>query len=155
MRLLIEDLFVRHLGNPLLDSGADAAALPLLPPDVTPMVTTDGFTVDPLEFPGGDIGSLAVHGTVNDLAVSGAEPRYLTLNCFLEEGLDLHLLDRLVASMAAAARESDVMVVAGRHQSGSKRRRRRSLSRDHRNWDSPRAVSISASAGLRLAIASW
>ena len=113
MRLLIEDMFVRHLGNPLLDSGADAAALPLMPPDATPMVTTDGFTVDPLEFPGGDIGSLAVHGTVNDLAVSGAEPRYLTLNCFLEEGLDLRLLDRLVASMAAAARESGVMVVAG------------------------------------------
>jgi hydrogenase expression/formation protein HypE len=113
MRRLIEELFVRHMGNPLLDTGADAAALPPLPPDVTPMITTDGFTVDPLEFPGGDIGSLAVHGTVNDLAVSGAEPRYLTLNCFLEEGLDLSLLDRLIASMAAAARESGVMVVAG------------------------------------------
>lgn len=113
MRLLIEELFARHLGNPLLDSEADAACLPRLPPDATPVVTTDGFTVDPLEFPGGDIGSLAVHGTINDLAVSGAEPRYLTLSCFLEEGLDLHLLDRLVGSMAAAAKQSDVVVVAG------------------------------------------
>ncbi|MBX9824833.1 MAG: hydrogenase expression/formation protein HypE [Xanthobacteraceae bacterium] len=113
MRLLIEELFARHLGNPLLDCGADAAPLPPLPGDVTPLVTTDGFTVDPLEFPGGDIGSLAVHGTVNDLAVSGAEPRYMTLNCFLEEGFDLRILDRLVASMAAAARESGVSVVAG------------------------------------------
>jgi hydrogenase expression/formation protein HypE len=113
MRLLIEELFVRHLDNPLLDSEADAAALPLPPADVIPVVTTDGFTVDPLEFPGGNIGSLAVHGTINDLAVAGAEPRYLTLNCFLEEGLDLHLLDRLIGSMAMAARQSDVVVVAG------------------------------------------
>lgn len=113
MRRLIEDLFVRHLGNPLLDSGTDAAALPPFPPGVTPMITTDGFTVDPLEFPGGNIGSLAVHGTVNDLAVSGAQPLYLALSCFLEEGLELRLLDRLVASMAAAAREADVKVVSG------------------------------------------
>lgn len=113
MRQLIEDLFVRHLGNSLLDTDVDAAALPPLPPGVTPMITTDGFTVDPLEFPGGNIGSLAVHGTVNDLAVSGAEPLYLTLNCFLEEGLDLRLLNRLIASMAAAARDADVKVVAG------------------------------------------
>jgi hydrogenase expression/formation protein HypE len=113
MRLLIEELFARHLRNPLLDSDADAAALPLPPSDMIPVVTTDGFTVDPLEFPGGNIGSLAVHGTINDLAVAGAEPRYLTLNCFLEEGLDLHLLDRLIGSMAAAAREWQVVVVAG------------------------------------------
>ncbi|ABQ39831.1 hydrogenase expression/formation protein HypE [Bradyrhizobium sp. BTAi1] len=113
MRQLIEELFVRHLGNALLDTDADAAALPPLPTGATPMITTDGFTVDPLEFPGGNIGSLAVHGTVNDLAVSGAEPLYLTLNCFLEEGLDLGLLDRLTASMAAAATEAGVKVVAG------------------------------------------
>lgn len=113
MRLLIQELFARYLENPLLDCDADAAALPPLPADVTPMVTTDGFTVDPLEFPGGDIGSLAVHGTINDLAVAGAEPRYLTLNCFLEEGLEFQLLDRLVRSMAAAAQGCGVVVVAG------------------------------------------
>jgi hydrogenase expression/formation protein HypE len=77
------------------------------------MITTDGFTVQPLEFPGGDIGSLAVHGTVNDLAVAGARPMYLTLNAFIEEGLEVALLDRLIASLARAAREAQVTVCAG------------------------------------------
>jgi hydrogenase expression/formation protein HypE len=77
------------------------------------MFTTDGFTVQPLEFPGGDIGMLAVHGTVNDLAVSGAVPRYLGLNVFVEEGLDIEVLDRIVVSLARAAREVGVAVVAG------------------------------------------
>ena len=72
MRELIEEVFVRHLANPELDTRCDAAHLPLPEGDV--LVTTDGFTVQPLEFPGGDIGSLAVHGTVNDLAVAGAVP---------------------------------------------------------------------------------
>ena len=77
------------------------------------MFTTDGFTVQPLEFPGGDIGKLAVHGTVNDLAVAGAIPRYLSLSAIIEEGLEIELLERLVASLAEAARETDVQVVAG------------------------------------------
>ncbi|WP_223246896.1 hypothetical protein [Sulfuriferula thiophila] len=67
MRELIEQVFARHLGNPLLDVNVDAARLPWDAGEL--MLTTDGFTVQPLEFPGGDIGSLAVHGTVNDLAV--------------------------------------------------------------------------------------
>jgi len=77
------------------------------------MVTTDGFTVQPLEFPGGTIGSLAVHGTVNDLAVAGAIPLYLTLNAFIEEGMEIAQLERIVASLAQAAREANVVVVAG------------------------------------------
>jgi hydrogenase expression/formation protein HypE len=77
------------------------------------LVTTDGFTVQPLEFPGGDIGSLSVHGTVNDLAVAGATPKYLTLNAFIEEGLEVALLDRVVASLARAANEAGVMITAG------------------------------------------
>jgi hydrogenase expression/formation protein HypE len=113
MRRLIEALFRRHLDNPLLDTSVDAAALPPLSADGDVMVTTDGFTVDPLEFPGGNIGSLAVHGTVNDLAVAGARPLYLTLSCFIEEGLEIALLDRLVAAMAGAAAASGVHVVAG------------------------------------------
>jgi hydrogenase expression/formation protein HypE len=84
MRELIAQIFARHLANPQLDIGADAAYLPMPPGEV--MITTDGFTVQPLEFPGGDIGSLAVHGTVNDLAVAGATPVYLSLNAFIEEG---------------------------------------------------------------------
>ena len=111
MRELIERIFARHLANPLLDTRADAVALPLAGGEV--VVTTDGFTVQPLEYPGGDIGSLAVHGTVNDLAVSGAIPRYLTLNAFIEEGLPLAQLDRIVASLAAAAVQAGVHVVAG------------------------------------------
>ena len=111
MRELIADIFARHLANPLLNTDADAVTLP--PLDGEPMVTTDGFTVQPLEFPGGNLGSLAVHGVVNDLAVAGADPRYLTLSALIEEGLEVEVLDRLIASFAAAARESGVAVVAG------------------------------------------
>ncbi len=111
MRELIAEIFARHLANPLLDTDADAVTLP--PLDGELMVTTDGFTVQPLEFPGGDLGSLAVHGVVNDLAVAGAEPRYLTLSALIEEGLEFTVLERLVASFAAAAREIGVAVVAG------------------------------------------
>lgn len=113
MRELIDGVFRRHLANPLLDTTVDAAVLPPQPGDGRLVMTTDGFTVEPLEFPGGDIGSLAVNGTINDLAVAGARPLYLTLNCFLEEGLSFALLDRLIASMAAAAAASAVPVVAG------------------------------------------
>jgi hydrogenase expression/formation protein HypE len=111
MRELIEELLARHLRNPGLDVQADAVRIVLPPGDV--MFTTDGFTVQPIEFPGGNIGSLAVHGTVNDLAVSGADPLYLSLNLFLEEGLEVELLERVVAGVAAAAREAGVQVVAG------------------------------------------
>ena len=111
MRELIEELFARHLANPRLDVGADAVHVPLPAGDV--VVTTDGFTVQPLEFPGGDIGALAVHGTVNDLAVSGAKPYYLTLNVFVEEGFEIATLDRIVASLAHAAHEAGVAVAAG------------------------------------------
>ncbi len=111
MRELIEEVFVRHLGAGNVDASADAVALDLGGGE--PMITTDGFTVQPLEFPGGDIGSLAVHGTVNDLAVAGAKARYLTLNAFIEEGFESAVLDRIVASLAAAARACGVRVVAG------------------------------------------
>jgi len=111
MRELIEDVFARHLGESGLDVQADAAPISLGSDDV--MMTTDGFTVQPLEFPGGDIGSLAVHGTTNDLAVAGARPMYFTLNAFIEEGLETKVLDRIVASLAKAAHESGVIVCAG------------------------------------------
>ncbi|MGB5669733.1 MAG: hydrogenase expression/formation protein HypE [Sedimenticolaceae bacterium] len=111
MRELIDEIFARHLGNGRLDVHVDAATIEL--PPGRQMITTDGFTVQPLEFPGGDIGTLAVHGTCNDLAVSGATPYFLTLNAFIEEGLEVALLDRLVASIARAAAETAVSVVAG------------------------------------------
>ncbi len=112
MRELIEEIFMRHLADPALDTGLDAAPLEL-PPGMVPVITTDGFTVQPLEFPGGDIGSLAVNGTVNDLAVSGAEPKYLTLNAIIEEGLEIACLERVTASIARAVREAGVHIVAG------------------------------------------
>jgi hydrogenase expression/formation protein HypE len=112
MRALIEEIFARHLANPALDTSLDAAPLEL-DPGLTPFITTDGFTVQPLEFPGGDIGSLAVNGTINDLAVAGAIPRFLTLNAIIEEGLAVETLERIVASLGAAARAADVRVIAG------------------------------------------
>ncbi len=111
MRELIEEIFARHLGKEELDTQADAVPIALNGGEV--LITTDGFTVQPLEFPGGDIGSLAVHGTTNDLAVAGARPLYLTLNAFIEEGFEIATLDRIVASLARAARESGVRVAAG------------------------------------------
>jgi hydrogenase expression/formation protein HypE len=111
MRELIEDVFARHLAHADLDVEADAVPLPLNGGEA--MITTDGFIVQPLEFPGGDIGSLAVHGTTNDLAVAGARPLYLTLNAFIEEGLEVVVLDRIVRSMARAAKEVGVIVAAG------------------------------------------
>jgi len=111
MRELIEELFARHLANDELDANADAVGLPL--PEGEVVVTTDGFTVQPLEFPGGDIGALAVHGTVNDLSVAGARPHYLTLNVMVEEGFEIEQLERIVLSLARAAREAGVAVAAG------------------------------------------
>ncbi len=75
--------------------------------------TTDSFTVQPLVFPGGDIGTLAVHGTINDLAMRGASPRFLSLGLIIEEGLPLELLRQIIRSIGAAAREADVNIVTG------------------------------------------
>jgi hydrogenase expression/formation protein HypE len=111
MREMIDQLFARYLASPYLDTQVDAATLPSMAGEV--MITTDGFTVQPLEFPGGTIGSLAVHGTVNDLAVSGATPLFLTLNVFIEEGLPFAQLERIISSLAEAARDAGVHVVAG------------------------------------------
>lgn len=111
MRELIEAVFARNLANPELDVQADAVPIELNGEDI--LFTTDGFTVQPLEFPGGNIGSLAVHGTTNDLAVAGAIPKYLSLNAFIEEGLEIVLLERIIQSLAKAASEIDVKVVCG------------------------------------------
>jgi hydrogenase expression/formation protein HypE len=112
MRELIDGLFAPILGG-TLDTHVDAATLPLGAAGPDWMITTDGFTVEPLEFPGGDIGSLAVHGTVNDLAVSGAQPRFLSLNVFIEEGLEISVLQRITGSIALACSEAGVRILAG------------------------------------------
>ncbi|MEF2145177.1 MAG: hydrogenase expression/formation protein HypE [Desulfovibrionaceae bacterium] len=107
---LISDLFLKHLGNPELDRLNDAARIELSGPLA---MSTDSFTVDPIFFPGGDIGSLAVHGTVNDVAMLGAVPKYLTCGYLIEEGLPMADLERIVASMGEAARHAGVCVVTG------------------------------------------
>jgi hydrogenase expression/formation protein HypE len=108
---LIELLFREAFSNPLLDQSNDQARFEV---EAGAMVmTTDSFVISPLFFPGGDIGSLAVHGTVNDLAMGGAEPLYLTAAFILEEGLPLADLARITRSMAQAAQEAGVQIVTG------------------------------------------
>ena len=112
-RELVEGLFLPILRNPALAQLGDSAIVSLPDGGGQLALTTDGYVVSPPEFPGGDIGLLAVHGTVNDLAVAGAEPLWLTAALILEEGLDLALLERIVRSMAAAAERCGVALVAG------------------------------------------
>lgn len=108
---LVEHLFLPAFSNPSLDALADASVLDL--PAGRVAMTTDAFVVRPLFFPGGCIGDLAVNGTVNDLAMAGAQPLHLTAGFILEEGLSMSLLGTVVARMAEAARRAGVEIVAG------------------------------------------
>lgn len=107
----IRELFQKHLGNPHLAAGNDGAVLNL--PQGRGVVSTDGHVISPLFFPGGDIGCLAVHGTVNDVAMMGARLLFLTAGFILEEGFPLRDLERIVASMAAAANQAGVCIATG------------------------------------------
>jgi hydrogenase expression/formation protein HypE len=109
---LISELFVRAFDNPALRQGNDGALLDM-PPGHRLVLATDAHVISPLFFPGGDIGCLAVHGTINDVAMMGAVPLYLTASFILEEGFALADLKRIVDSMAAAAREAGVPIVTG------------------------------------------
>jgi hydrogenase expression/formation protein HypE len=111
MAQLIEELFAKELANEFLAQGDDGARLAA--PGGRLVMATDAHVVSPLFFPGGDIGCLAVHGTINDVAVMGATPLYLAASFILEEGYPLADLARIVASMAAAARAAGVPVVTG------------------------------------------
>jgi hydrogenase expression/formation protein HypE len=108
---LVSEVFLPQLGNEVLSLLEDSARVSVGATEIA--VTTDAFVVSPIEFPGGDIGKLAVCGTVNDLAVSGARPLYLTASFVLEEGLPLDVLSRIVASMKAACIAAGVQLVAG------------------------------------------
>lgn len=130
---LVERLFLRHFHNPMLGELGDAATVLFSQlgfgalsasvfsttergmATICPRLafTTDSYVISPIFFPGGDIGKLAVCGTVNDLAVSGAVPLYLSAGFILEEGLELAELERIVASMAETARHANVQIVAG------------------------------------------
>jgi hydrogenase expression/formation protein HypE len=111
MRQLIHRQIMPAVENDFLRVAGDSAVLPELPGRIA--MTTDSFVVSPLFFPGGDIGSLAIYGTVNDLAVAGARPRWISLALILEEGLEMTVLDRVLASVALAAERADVLIVAG------------------------------------------
>lgn len=108
---LIKDLFLEHFHNQTPDGLYDAAVIPV--PAGRIAFTTDSFVVNPVFFPGGDIGKLAVCGTVNDLAVSGATPQYLSASFILEEGLDADDLEKIVISMAETARAAGVKIITG------------------------------------------
>lgn len=108
---LIADIFHAAFDNPLLARGNDQAAIAL--PAGTPVMSTDSYVVSPLFFPGGDIGALAVNGTVNDVAMAGARPLYLSAAFIIEEGFALGDLDRIARSMAKAAAAAGVQIVTG------------------------------------------
>ncbi|MEW6181890.1 MAG: hydrogenase expression/formation protein HypE [Bacillota bacterium] len=108
---LVTELFLRYFPNQTLKALTDAAVFPVSGERVA--VSTDSFVVQPAFFPGGDIGKLAVCGTVNDLAVSGAKPLYLTSSFLIEEGLPFEDLERVVSSMAATCAEAGVEIIAG------------------------------------------
>lgn len=110
---LIEGLFAPAFSNPLLETMDDAAVFSLNGQDGRVALTTDTFVVNPLFFPGGNIGQLAVNGTVNDLAAAGAEPLFLSAGFILEEGFAIADLQRIVDSMAQAAAEAGVQVITG------------------------------------------
>ena len=111
MAQLVEELFVAAFDNEFLNQRNDQAAFDVAGGRM--VMTTDGYVINPLFFPGGDIGSLAVHGTVNDVATSGATPLYISVGFVLEEGLPVEHLRRIVTSMREAAEEAGVRIVTG------------------------------------------
>lgn len=110
-RQMIRERILPAFSNPVLEQLEDAARFTA--GDFSLVMTTDSYVVSPLFFPGGDIGSLAVYGTVNDLLVSGGEPVCLTLGMILEEGLPFEILDQILASAQRAAKKCGVMIIAG------------------------------------------
>lgn len=117
MHQLLETVFGPAFSNPILDARHDSAQfhVPLAAPGTAPKLamTTDSYVVRPLFFPGGDIGSMAVYGTVNDLAMSGARPLYLSCAFILEEGLPMETLWRVACAMREAARQCGVQIITG------------------------------------------
>jgi len=111
MHRLLEDVFGKAFSNPLLDTRHDSAQFNVPPGRLA--MTTDSYVVRPIFFPGGDIGSMAVHGTVNDLAMSGARPLYLTSAFIIEEGLPMETLWRVVCSMRDTAKKCGVQIITG------------------------------------------
>ena len=108
---LIKEIFIKYFDNPILTKQTDAALLEINSKDIA--FTTDSYVVDPIFFPGGNIGKIAVCGTVNDLAVAGAVPKYLSAGFIIEEGFPLSDLEQIVATMAKEAKTAEVFIVTG------------------------------------------
>src|SRR3989338_5277653 len=111
MHKLIDTVFMKAFSDPALKEKGDSAVLDIRGDRIA--FTTDSYVVDPIFFPGGDIGSLAIYGTVNDLSVCGARPLYISVGAVIEEGFERGLLERIVRSMAAAALKAGVRIVTG------------------------------------------
>ncbi len=111
MHELITGLFIKHFGNKILKQQSDSAILPVDSNEIA--FTTDSFVIDPLFFPGGNIGKLAVCGTVNDLSVSGAEPLFISVSFIIEEGFPMKDLETIVKSLANEAKKAGVLIVTG------------------------------------------
>lgn len=108
---LIKNIFVKHFSNPILQKQTDSALLEINASNIS--YTTDSYVVDPIFFPGGNIGKIAIAGTVNDLAVSGAQPLYLSVGFIIEEGFPLADLEDIVKTMAEEAKKANVLIVTG------------------------------------------
>ena len=139
-QMLIEKVFLEAFRNPVLEGLADGAVLGL-DGGGRLAFSTDTFVVRPLFFPGGDIGSLAVHGTVNDVAMCGARPLALSAGYILEEGFPMEKLWRIVSSMKRAAEEAGVPLVTGDTKVVDQRQRRRRLHQHHRHRPGARRAS--------------
>ncbi len=111
MASFIDEVFITAFSNPWLDKKTDASCFNTQQGKM--VITTDSYVISPLFFPGGNIGSLSIHGTINDIAMAGAQPRYLSCGFILEEGFPLSELSRIVAAMAKAAREAHVDIITG------------------------------------------
>src|SRR5579862_3482496 len=111
MHQLIDKMFLAAFRNPLLETRHDSAVVELAGKKLA--FTTDSYVVHPLFFPGGDVGSMAVHGTVNDLAMSGARPLYLSAAFIIEEGLPMETLWKIACSMQGAATRCGVQIITG------------------------------------------
>jgi hydrogenase expression/formation protein HypE len=111
MQVLLEELFLPWFGQPFTGGMADSAILPVT--NLLPAFTTDSYVIDPIIFPGGNIGTLAVCGTVNDLAVTGAKPKFMSAGFIIEEGFPTALLREIVKSMADEAKKAGVKIITG------------------------------------------
>ncbi|HAM39572.1 MAG: hydrogenase expression/formation protein HypE [Elusimicrobia bacterium RIFOXYC2_FULL_34_12] len=113
MHQLIKNLFLKKFGNVISEKLDDSAVLPPIPNNFRIVFTTDSYVVKPIFFPGGDIGKLSICGTINDLSVMGAKPRYISVSAIIEEGLEIEKLEKIINSIAETSKRAGVQIVCG------------------------------------------